>query len=323
MPKSRSLHSGAEINRRVGLSRVLGFIKKYFFTLLPIIYILIISIYMLWHRAWFSPDQFFAFAIIITLIIGRIRQFLQDWIPMLLLLFGYEYLRGIVPLISHNVHIFPMIKADLLLFGTLPTIKLQEMLFTNQTARWYDYMAVLLYISHFIIPMFIAFLFWLVDKTYFRKFSQSFLLLSYLAFLTFIIFPAMPPWMASIQGYIPPLQKIMDQVLATFAHPIYVPSIYQFFGADLVAAFPSIHAAYPWLIFLFIFNLSKKAGLLVIPYVLGVWFSVVYLGEHYVVDILGGVIYASLAYYIIMHVNMLKIIKQRITYLFLGYKDIE
>lgn len=267
----------------------------------PIVYIVLISAYMLWHRAWFSPDQFFAFAIFITMIIGRAKQFLRDWIPILLLLFGYEYLRGVIPILAIKPHIMPMIYADKYLFGSLPTLDLQAALFHPNRSHWYDYVAVLLYISHFIVPMFVAFVLWLSDKRYFKRFTASFLVLSYLAFITFVIFPAMPPWMASNLGYLPPLQKIMDQVMASFAHPIDVPSIYQFFGADLVAAVPSLHAAYPWLIFLIVAAKIGKKAAIILPYVFGVWFAVVYLGEHYVVDVIMGIMYASLAFLIIRY----------------------
>jgi len=267
--------------------------------ILPIVYILAVSIYMLWHRAWLSPDQFFAFAILATLFIGRTKQFLQDWIPVLLLLFGYEYLRGIVPYLTKYVNIWPMIRADMLLFGYLPTIKLQAVLFDGVTLHWYDYVAVTLYISHFVIPWVIAFIFWLYDRKIFKEYTAAFLVLSYLGFFTFIIFPAMPPWMASNQGYIPPLKKIMDQVMVSFAHPIDVPSVYRFFGANLVAAVPSLHAAYPWLIFIFILKKFRGLSVLALPYVAGVWFAVVYLGEHYAVDVFAGFVYASAAYLII------------------------
>lgn len=276
--------------------------------LVPIFYIIGVSVYMLWHRAWLSPDQFFAFAILSVIFIGRTKQFLWDWVPVLLLLFGYEYLRGIVPLLTRNPHIWPMIKSDQYLFGFIPTIQLQAVLFQDGLLRWYDYVAVVLYISHFIIPMLVAFIFWMYDRHTFKEFTIAFLLLSYMAFATFIAFPAMPPWMASDLNYLPPLKKIMDQVMGSFAHPISVPSIYKFFGANLVAAVPSLHAAYPWLIFLFVVKkLGGIVGMLVLPYVFGVWFSVVYLGEHYVVDVIAGLLYASVAYAVVKYIRQKRI----------------
>lgn len=95
----------------------------------------------------------------------------------------------------------------------------------------------------------------------------------------------------------------MDKVFANLPHPIDLPSIYRFFGANLVAAVPSLHAAYPWLTFLFVRKYFKRTGTLFIPYVLGVWFAIVYLGEHYVFDIIIGVLYSQLVYILIFHGN--------------------
>jgi len=272
--------------------------------ILPILYIIGVSSYMIYHRAWFSPDQFFSVAIVAVILIGgRTKQFLWDWIPVLLLLFGYEYLRGLVPLLTKSPNIYPMIQADQFMFGYLPSIELQKQLFTANSFKWYDYMAVILYISHFVIPMITAFIFWLFNRRAFKHYTAGFLVLSYLAFITYIIFPAMPPWMASNLGYIPPLQKIMDQVMSSFATPISVPTIYGFFGANLVAAVPSLHAAYPLLIFLFVRKYISWLGVALLPYVFGVWFSVVYLGEHYVIDVIIGILYAIMAYMLIYFIS--------------------
>lgn len=266
---------------------------------IALIYIAIVSVFMVSHRAWLSPDQFFAFAILAVILIGRTKQFLWDWVPVLLLLFGYEYLRGLIPQLSGQAHIWPMIKADNFLFGFLPTMKLQSLLFNPSFLQWYDYLSVTLYISHFVIPMGFTFILWLSDRKIFKQFTLALLVLSYLSFLTYILFPAMPPWMASDLGFLPPLAKIMDQVLASFARPISVPTVYQYFGANLVAAVPSLHAAYPWLIFLFIFQKLRFWAIFSLPYVFGVWFAIVYLGEHYVVDAILGIIYATLVYLVL------------------------
>src|ERR1035437_4629966 len=38
-----------------------------------------------------------------------------------------------------------------------------------------------------------------------------------------------------------------------------------------------------------------------LAYTACIWFAVVYLGEHWVVDIIGGVVYASAAYFVVLH----------------------
>lgn len=275
---------------------------------IALIYITIVSVFMISHRAWLSPDQFFAFAILAVILIGRTKQFLWDWVPVLLLLFGYEYLRGLIPQLSGEAHIWPMINADYFLFGFLPTLKLQSLFFNSSFLQWYDYLAVTLYISHFVIPMGFTFILWLYDRKTFKQFTLALLVLSYLSFLTYIVFPAIPPWMASDLGFLPPLAKIMDQVLISFRHPISVPTVYQYFGANLVAAVPSLHAAYPWLIFLFLFQKFRFLAIFSLPYVFGVWFAIVYLGEHYVVDAILGMIYATLVYLVLAKIKIRKTI---------------
>jgi hypothetical protein len=68
-----------------------------------------------------------------------------------------------------------------------------------------------------------------------------------------------------------------------------------------VAAFPSLHAAYPFLAFLFVRRVFPRAGWLMLAYAVCVWFSIVYLGEHWVVDIIGGVAYSIAAYLTVLH----------------------
>ena len=73
--------------------------------------------------------------------------------------------------------------------------------------------------------------------------------------------------------------------------------LYNNFNPNAVAAVPSLHAAYPLLVLLFAVEFFGKKGLIFIPYVIGCWLSIVYLGEHYVADIILGVIYTITVYY--------------------------
>ena len=66
--------------------------------------------------------------------------------------------------------------------------------------------------------------------------------------------------------------------------------------ANDVAAIPSLHAAYPLLILLFACRFFGARGLVVLPYVAGVWLAIVYLGEHYVFDIVVGALYSGAAF---------------------------
>ena len=274
---------------------------------LPVAYFAVVSIFLIWHGKFFSPDQFFAAAILITLFLGRSKAFIKDWSVPVVLLLSYDYLRGLVPSLTQGVNIYPMINFDKAVFGSLPTNSLQSVFYTNGTVNWYDYLGAGLYMSHFITPMIIGFIFWLKDRDTFQKYFLSLLLLSYAAFFTYILFPAMPPWMASQKGLIPEVSKVMDRVFISLPKAIDLPSVYQFVGANLVAAVPSLHAAYPLLTFFFLVKKFKALGFLILPYILGIWFSIVYFGEHYVFDIVAGALYAVAAFCLVLYFQ--KIIK--------------
>lgn len=261
---------------------------------------------MISHRIWFSPDQFFVFGLVGTTFIGKARAFLKDWLPFIFFYLGYEFLRGIVPYISSHVHIFPMINIDQFIFGFIPTVKLQALFYNPSHLMWYDYVAVTLYICHFVTPMIVGYIFWLKNKQLFKLYTLGILGVAYAAFITYILFPAMPPWMASGLGYIPQIREVTGVVMSHFLQTnITLPTIYSIFGGNPVAAMPSIHAAFPMIIFLYLFKWNKKIGLAFMPYVLGVWFAVIYLGEHYFIDVAVGALYAVIVFLIIEKLSIL------------------
>lgn len=172
---------------------------------------------MVWHGIFFSPDQFFAVGLLIALILGQSKQFIRDWSVPVALFLSYDYLRGLIPKLTQQAHIYPMINFDKIIFGSLPTNSLQSTLFSDGTVRWYDYLGTGLYMSHFIIPMLVGFIFWLKDKEYFKGYFLALLLLSYSAFITYIIFPAMPPWMAAQNGFIPEVYKVTEASIVSIS----------------------------------------------------------------------------------------------------------
>lgn len=273
--------------------------------LVCLVYLISISGFMLWHHLWFSPDQFFLMAAIAALFLGSFWQFLKDWIPFVLLFLSYEYLRSLAPILNHTVHINAMIKADKFIFGFVPTVFLQDRLFHLGNPQWYDLLAIFVYLLHFIVPMLAAFIFWLINKKIFREYTLALILLSFTAFVTYVLFPAMPPWMAADQGFLPPIKKIVDATFIHLGQPLAIPTAYYLFRGDAVAAMPSLHAAYPLLVMLFFIRAFKKAGYLLLPYVLGVWFAVIYLGEHYFIDVVAGAVYTLIIFLVVINQKML------------------
>src|SRR5690606_29778709 len=111
--------------------------------------------------------------------------------------------------------------------------------------------------------------------------------LSLLSVLFFIFLPTAPPWLASRQ-FDQSIRKLL------FETPLWeatqnITFIQFMFNKNLVAAFPSLHTAWPVFASIFIMTfISKRIGLylLIIPVLMS--FSLVYTGEHFVLDVLAG-----------------------------------
>ena len=110
-----------------------------------------------------------------------------------------------------------------------------------------------------------------------------------------------PPWYefnsAFTSSYTGPLVQrvLVSSVDVNLGIPVY-KTLFDFLGGNLFAAFPSMHSAMPWLVFLFAFKIWRWKALPVVIIPVGTWFSAVYLGEHYFVDVLGGIAYATGAF---------------------------
>ncbi len=260
------------------------------------LFLSIAAYYMALHRVFFTPDQFYVLALIVVIGTGQVSSFILDWTPLLLLILSYEYLRGLIPSINPHVHYTLMPRFDLLILGHIPGNVLQHWLYSANHLHWYDYISVLLYLSHFIVPMIVGFIFWQLDRGFFRQYAAGIVLLSYVTFLTYLVFPAAPPWLASQLGVIPPVTHITNEIVGHLFNYVAFPSVYRFFGINLTAAVPSLHAAYPLLTALFIYKKYPKFLPLLVLYVAGVWFAVMYLGEHYLFDVVLGATYALAVY---------------------------
>jgi hypothetical protein len=263
-----------------------------------LLYFALLSILMVTKGGWLSNEKLVIFGLLLTVLVTRSLAFLRDWFPFVLLLLGYEYLRGLAPALAGEVNIWPMIEADRFLFGgRLPTVELQRLFYDPTHLHLYDYAAFFLYTMHFVLPLGFAFFLWLHDRPLFRRFAYSLVALSYVSFVTYVIFPAMPPWMAAEQGYIPHVYKIFDQSLAAVSQSPSIPFIYAFLNPNPVAAVPSLHAAWPTLVLLFVLGRYGRRFFPLLAYPFAIWLTIVYTGHHYVVDALVGIGYAAAVYW--------------------------
>ncbi len=275
-------------------------IKQHHFTVgVFIVYIVGMTALMIWQGIGIAPDRYAFVLLLGALIVKKTRAFLLDWIPFLFILLAYDFLRGFADNVISRAHFSELINTERALFqGQIPTVWLQERLYIPGQIQWYDILATLFYFLHFALPLGFGYLLWLDNRGRFRQFVIGILLLSYAGWVTYLIYPASPPWLAQQQGYLSGVTKILDKTLGLFPDKFDLPTVYHNFDPNPVAAMPSMHAAYPFLVLLFAISFWGLRALVFLPYVLLVWFSIIYLGEHYVVDIIGGVIFASTFFFI-------------------------
>jgi len=262
----------------------------------------------LWRGASFTPDRWLIFLLVGALVMGRALAFLRDWIPVVLLIAGYEFMRKLAGQMvaeqERYVHVNELIQADLALFGgVVPTLWLQERFYDAGQVHWYDYVVLLVYALHFVFPLAFAFMLWLTNRDRFWQFVVGFLVMTYAAFAFFLYYPAAPPWFAERYGYIEGVQWPAGQAFQAMVPQRYnnydTFKVWDDVSGNAVAAMPSLHAAFPWLVLLFAVKSYGRPGLWFLPYSPILWFSIVYLGHHWVVDVIAGVAWATVCFVVV------------------------
>jgi membrane-associated phospholipid phosphatase len=227
-----------------------------------------------------------------------LRGVIVDWLPFASILFAYDALRGVADGLLLPAHVRPQLEADQDLFGgTAPTVWLQHHLFGGADhLRWYDYGVWGVYVTHFFATLVLAGVLWLVAHDQFRRWMAMVCLLALMGFVTYVLFPAAPPWLASEGGHLPATHRIVQDVFHN------VPGFGTVFDSGRkmsndVAAMPSLHAAYALLLAVFLWPLvGRRWRPLLALYPLAMAFALVYTAEHYVADVLAGWVYAAIAY---------------------------
>ena len=261
--------------------------SRFFALLFPALYLVAIAIFSLEYKIIPGPEFLVLAFLIYAAYNQRTWNFLKDWLPFIMVFISYEIMYGIVGSISkYNLHAGPY-NFDMAMFGQIPSLVLQQTI----RAPILDYMGAFFYSLHFFAPTIFAFILWKVSPKNYWKYTVAFGICTYGALITFLFYPVAPPWIA-----VPNITRVLtNSVDTSLGIPVY-KTLFDFLSPNLYAAFPSMHSALPFLIALFSIKIWKKKALPVLIFPIGVWFSAIYLGEHYVVDVLGGIAYAVVAF---------------------------
>ena len=148
------------------------------------------------------------------------------------------------------------------------------------------------------VPLPIFYTIWLYATGHRRlsfQLSCGFLFVNLIGFCGYYIHPAAPPWYVMEYGFTPILNTPGHVAgFANFDSLLHINLFHSIYSgnANVFAAIPSLHAAYcPIALYyaLKVKNNHKWIAILTTVSV-GIWFSAVYSGHHYIIDVLLGIL---------------------------------
>ncbi|HET8644266.1 MAG TPA: phosphatase PAP2 family protein, partial [Vicinamibacteria bacterium] len=116
----------------------------------------------------------------------------------------------------------------------------------------------------------------------FRAASLGTVVCFYLGYALYVMFPAAPPRLVLVYDFTRSLEmypRLFSSVSA---------QAFALLPVDSRAAFPSLHAAVSLVALVFAWRYLRAWFWVLLPFVLGLWVSTIYLRHHYTVDLLAG-----------------------------------
>ena len=204
-----------------------------------------------------------------------------------------------------EVHILEPYNLDKMLFGVETSnglLTLNEYFLANNSS-FLDVLSGLFYLSWMPIPLAFGLYLWVKDKPLFIHFSAAFFTVNLIGWTIYYTYPAAPPWYVEMYGFAVNFNTLGNVAgLIKFDEYFGVTTFQDLYskGSNVFAAMPSLHSAYP--VIVFFYGIKKKVHWLIIIFfgtlVLGIWFAAVYTSHHYLIDVLLGALCAILGIWI-------------------------
>ncbi len=253
------------------------------------------------NRTFVGWGLFVTLAVLIVPV-GRTRSFLLSFVPYGAVWFVFSALRSLADettlaeTLNGNVA-----RLERWLFGgQLPTIMLQDRFFDPDRLRWHDYFLTGVHWSYFIVPHLVAIRLWQRNPALFRHYLGAMTLLLAVGLFIYFLIPSNPPWLAPDPLNTPaaaPVTRVMDPVGRHLSGGIYTASYRVIGESNPIAAMPSIHMAITFLLVFAARPARKRWRVLALVYAALMAVALVYLGEHYVVDVAVGMLVTAYGWF--------------------------
>lgn len=255
----------------------------------------------------YRPDHlnFLIFCLVAYFAHPASRKFLFGFSIFFIYGIIFDSMKGYPNYWFSDVHLEGPYNFDKALFGIQSSgeILTPNEYFLVHNSAFLDVLTGFFYLNWMPIPLLFGLYLWVKDKRIFIHFSAAFFTVNVIGWAIYYTYPAAPPWYVEMHGFtvnfdtpgnVAGLIKFDEYFGVTVFQDLYSK------GSNVFAAMPSLHSAYP--VIVFFYGIKKKVHWVVLTYfgilVLGIWFAAVYTSHHYIIDVALGAFCAVLGIYI-------------------------
>jgi inositol phosphorylceramide synthase catalytic subunit len=246
----------------------------------------------------FRPEQLFLVVLCNVLFFASFvtRSFVVAFSVFIVYWIIFDYMKAFPNYKYHAVHIESIYNTEKNIFGI--TTADGKIITPNEYWQLHqhtllDFMAGLFYLCWIPVPLMFAMYLYFKRRRQFFYFAFTFLVVNLLGFVVYYSYPAAAPWYVTEYGFVFNANTPGNTAgLARFdalVHANIFKSLYTK-GSNVFAAMPSLHSAYPVIVFYYaVKNKFKYMKFVFVLVMCGIWFSAVYTNHHYVLDVLAGI----------------------------------
>ena len=278
-----------------------------------IVNLLLIFLYLIWNTYVGGIKSEHIALVIIWLsayyISDKSRRFILGFSGFIVFWIIYDSMRLVPNYQVSTVHIQEPYNIEKALFGInyQGILQTPNEFFSLVNNKFLDFLSGFFYINWMPVPIGFGVYLYLVNKRLFIEYSVAFLLVNLLGFTIYYLYPAAPPWYVEIYGFDLHIGVQGNRAgLIRFDELIGLPIFEGIYNknANVLAAMPSLHSAYP--VIVLFYAIKKHLGLFIKTlfsiFIAGIWFSAVYSGHHYIIDVIAGATLALFTVFLVDYV---------------------
>lgn len=263
-----------------------------------------VSIAYLLLSAWlvgFKTDQLWLMAIFNGCYYASrpTRRFILGFSIFIFYWIVFDYMKAFPNYLTGPVHIQDIYETEKAWFGTMVNgVRMTpNEYWLHNTQEWLDVLTGAFYLCWVPVPLaFAAYLFY-TDRLQFIHFALTFILVNWVGYIVYYTFPAAPPWYVQVHGFDFIANTASNAAgLLRFDTALNVNVFGSLYakGSNVFAAMPSLHSAYPLIVFFYARKTTNLFFTTIFGVIaLGIWFAAVYTSHHYVLDVLAGITCAA------------------------------